>query len=159
MSKNSLLTMLGVLVVITTVGAVIAQSFTSDLPVALQENSTAPQNQFQESSPAAALETLGATESAAPLEQTSTDNTSQTDSLTLTATQSGQTAFQLLQATAAVKFQQYDFGVFITEINGTAGTAQNFWALYVNNALSQTGADQTVLEPGDVVEFRYDTIQ
>jgi hypothetical protein len=147
MTKKTLLTILGVLVVITTLGFVIAQSFFTESALNSEPSPVAQQLDAEESTPAAQLD------------QAVTADSATVQPIAITATQSGQTAFDLLQASADVKFQQYDFGVFITEINGVAGDTQHFWALYVNDQMSQTGADQTVLEPGDVVEFHYDKMQ
>ncbi|MFH2022583.1 MAG: DUF4430 domain-containing protein [Patescibacteria group bacterium] len=71
----------------------------------------------------------------------------------------GQTAFDLLKTKASVAYKEYEFGVFIESINGLAGDAGHYWALYVNGEYAQAGADQTVLNQGDRIEFRYEEIK
>ena len=76
-----------------------------------------------------------------------------------TATESGQTAFELTQREHDIVYDEYDFGIFITEINGVASTESHFWALYVNGESSLVGATNVVLETGDVVEWRYTAVE
>ena len=71
----------------------------------------------------------------------------------------GQNAFELLNSTAEIEYKEYDFGVFVESINGIPSDDQYFWALYVNDAQATTGADQTILQSGDRVEWRYEEIQ
>lgn len=75
------------------------------------------------------------------------------------ATTDGDNAFELLQENADVEFEQYDFGVFVKSINGVSGDNEYFWSLYVNGEQSVTGADQTFLEEGDLVEWRYEEVK
>lgn len=78
----------------------------------------------------------------------------------LVATESGQTALELLESRATIETQEYgDAGAFVTSINGLAGDNQNYWAFYLNGEYSQTGASQTILEPGDEIKFVYEEIQ
>jgi len=77
----------------------------------------------------------------------------------LEAEADGQTAFDLLRTKASVAYKEYEFGVFIESINGLAGDAGHYWALYINGEYAQAGADQTVLNQGDRIEFRYEEIQ
>ncbi len=68
----------------------------------------------------------------------------------------GQTAFDELQDAVGkdkVKFKQYDFGVFVEEINGLKPDAEHFWKLYYNGKESQVGADQLATHKGDVLEW------
>lgn len=79
---------------------------------------------------------------------------------TLTATVSGQTAFELLTSNVEdVEYTEYDFGTFINSIGGVAGDNENFWAFYLNDEKAQAGADTTVLEEGDQVKFIYEKIE
>lgn len=82
-----------------------------------------------------------------------------TSEITLTATESGQTAYDLLTASHQVQSKDYDFGIFIEAIDGVAGDSQHFWALYQNGESATVGASSLNLEPGDVVSFKYETIQ
>jgi hypothetical protein len=47
-------------------------------------------------------------------------------------------------------------GFFVDSINGKANANGLYWFLYVNGESSDTGASQTLLHPGDVVEWRYE---
>lgn len=79
--------------------------------------------------------------------------------MVLVATESGQSAFDLLQSHATIETQDYgQAGVFVTGINGLTNTSQNYWAFYINGEYSQTGASQTMLEPGDEIKFVYEAI-
>ncbi len=80
--------------------------------------------------------------------------------VSFTATQSGQTAFDLLLSQADVKYKQYDdLGVFIESINNIEGNNQYYWAMYVNDEYGQKGADQTLLNKDDTVTFIYEEVQ
>lgn len=68
-------------------------------------------------------------------------------------------AFELLKENAEIEYKEYDFGVFVESINGTAGDDKHFWALYVNDEQSMTGADQTTVNTGDVLEWKYEEIK
>lgn len=68
-------------------------------------------------------------------------------------------AFELLKTVADIEYQKYDFGVFVESINGTKNNDKHFWSLYINDEQSQTGADQTILQKGDRVEWRYEEIK
>jgi hypothetical protein len=68
-------------------------------------------------------------------------------------------AFELLKDSQEIEFKEYDFGVFVESINGIAGDSKHFWALYVNNEKSLTGADQTTVNKGDTVEWRYEEVK
>jgi hypothetical protein len=81
------------------------------------------------------------------------------EKLELHATQDGQTAFDLLKNNADIETKQYDFGIFIESVNGLKGDDQHFWAFYVNDQKSQTGADTTILKKGDVAKFVWEKIE
>ncbi len=66
----------------------------------------------------------------------------------------GKNAFVLLQATTAVEFKQYDFGVFVQSINGLKPDDKHFWKFYVNGQESQVGADTVQAHNGDILEWR-----
>ena len=70
-----------------------------------------------------------------------------------------QNAFKLLQEVAEVEYKEYDFGVFVESINGVKGDDEHFWAFYLNGEQAQAGADQTILQKGDKVEWRYEEIK
>ena len=79
--------------------------------------------------------------------------------LILTATQSGQTALEILEAKAEIETKDYgDAGVFVTSIDGIAGDNKHYWAFYVNDEFAQQGVSQTILESGDIIKFVYEEI-
>lgn len=67
-------------------------------------------------------------------------------------------AFDLLRESAEVVYDEYDFGVMVTSINGMAVDDDHYWALYVNGEYASAGADQTVLATGDTMRWVYETI-
>lgn len=48
------------------------------------------------------------------------------------------------------------YGYMVIMIDGTSDASPNYWFLYVNGVLSQTGIDSTILNSGDVVGFTYE---
>ena len=46
-------------------------------------------------------------------------------------------------------------GEFIESINGKANAAGYYWFLYVNGKSSDTGISQTILQPGDEIQWQY----
>lgn len=83
----------------------------------------------------------------------------QPQSFEFTATQDSITAYELLETSATVEAQQYDFGAFVTSINGVTPPEGSFWALYLNNEKAQAGASDLILKTGDVVSWRVEPIQ
>ncbi len=81
------------------------------------------------------------------------------NSYEFTADSSGETPFSLLNNSEEVEYDEYDFGVFVTSINGQVSNNDNFWAVYVNGELAQQAADQIELDAGDQVEWRWEEIQ
>ncbi len=77
----------------------------------------------------------------------------------LTASQSGQTPFELITAEEEVEYEEFDAGVFINSINNLAGNKDFYWALYVNDEYAQKAADKIELEPGDTALFSYEEIE
>lgn len=75
------------------------------------------------------------------------------------AEEDGQTPFILLNENAEVEYDQYDFGAFITSINGKASTNEFYWALYVNDEYAQEASDKIVLKAGDQVEWRWEEVK
>ncbi len=70
--------------------------------------------------------------------------------------------FDLLKQTAAkegfsVSSKDSAVGAYIEEIQGVKNDSQSgkFWLFYLNSQLSQTGASETKLTNGDVVEWKY----
>ena len=77
----------------------------------------------------------------------------------LTAKEDGATAFDLLRSNHQVEFDQYDFGVFVTAINGQQANQDYYWAVYVNGEYAQVASDQLELQAGDQVEWRWEEMQ
>jgi hypothetical protein len=74
--------------------------------------------------------------------------------------QDEKTVFDALVETAekeeiGIETQQYDFGVFVKNINGRENTAERAWIYFVNGESGTVAADQYKLENGDIVEWRY----
>jgi len=82
----------------------------------------------------------------------------QPTTIEITAWEDGQTALALLDSVATVQKQEYGFGVFVEGVNGLLGDQNNYWAFYVNDEYAQQGADQTILQTGDVVRFVYEPV-
>lgn len=78
----------------------------------------------------------------------------------LTAEVANSNAWELLKnSEQQIAYQEYDFGIYIEEINGLKANADNFWAIYVNDEKSLVGIQDIILNLGDVIEFRYETIE
>lgn len=88
----------------------------------------------------------------------SEQSSSQSVRITLTAQETGQTALELLEASATIETQQFGNDAFVSGINGLTSDNEHYWALYVNGEYSQTGASTTVLNAGDEVEYVYESI-
>ncbi len=72
----------------------------------------------------------------------------------------GQTALALLKAGHVVESTTYDFGDFVTSIDGQASdSATNFWAFYVNGTQSTVGAGDYITKNGDVIEWRLEAFE
>lgn len=46
-------------------------------------------------------------------------------------------------------------GIFIESIDGKSGTKDEGWFLYVNDVSAPRGASQTIVEIGDIIEWRF----
>lgn len=53
------------------------------------------------------------------------------------------------------EIQQYDFGVFVKSIDGKESSADMAWIYFVNGEAGQVAADQTKINSGDSIEWRY----
>ncbi len=74
------------------------------------------------------------------------------------ATQSGQTALDLLKQNNIIEVKEYGFGTLITGIDGLMADEKNYWAFYVNGEYAKQAADQTNLNAGDTVRFVYEPV-
>lgn len=74
----------------------------------------------------------------------------------------GASVLDLMRAAAASSsftFTGHDYpglGFFVDAIDGVDAAKGSHWFLYVNGVSSETGASQTMLHPGDEVEWRYE---
>jgi hypothetical protein len=72
----------------------------------------------------------------------------------------GETALATLASIAEITIDSFDFGEFVTSINGNVATdGENFWAFYVNGVQADVGADSYVAEEGDNIEWRLEDIE
>lgn len=65
------------------------------------------------------------------------------------------TVFDALNQTYPVEYTEYDFGYFVTSIDGLQQNDTHSWLYYVNNESATKAVNNYVLESGDSVEFRY----
>ena len=68
-------------------------------------------------------------------------------------------AMQIAASSTSFTYTGHDYpgmGVYVDSINGKQNGSGYYWFLYVNGVSSETGASQTVLHSGDVVEWRYE---
>lgn len=79
-------------------------------------------------------------------------------SLSFQAITDGQTALDLLKESAQVEYQEFDFGVMVSSINGVAADDKHYWALYVNDEYAIAGASETILKTGDTMQWKYEEI-
>lgn len=73
----------------------------------------------------------------------------------------GESAFDVVQRldqendSFAFTFDEFDFGVFITEINGViADDTKEFWSFEVNGETSEVGISDYVVQPEDTLSFK-----
>jgi hypothetical protein len=58
--------------------------------------------------------------------------------------------------TFAIEYFGSTFGYLVLTIDGTTNTSPDYWFLYVNDVLTDTGIDSTTLNAGDAVSFKYE---
>ncbi|KUK79609.1 MAG: Uncharacterized protein XD95_0266 [Microgenomates bacterium 39_7] len=75
------------------------------------------------------------------------------------ADRAGQTPLELISEDNDVEFDKYDFGVFVTDINGQQSNNEYYWAVYINGKYAQQSSDQIELQVGDLVEWRWEKIE
>lgn len=72
---------------------------------------------------------------------------------------SNDTAFLILKRAASqngfsISYDTYDFGVFVTSINGIKANDAQFWAFYYNGAFSNVGASDQKVSQDDVISWK-----
>lgn len=74
--------------------------------------------------------------------------------------QDGQTAYSVLKDfdKVTVQMKQYDFGVFVEKINDLESNLHDTWIYYINGESGKIAADQATLNPGDQIEWKYESI-
>lgn len=90
-----------------------------------------------------------------------TDSAAETTqpSFVFEAAADGQTALEVLQENAEIDFEESELGIFVTSINSIAGNDDYYWAFYVNGEYARKGVADTVLNTGDLIEFKYEKIE
>lgn len=70
----------------------------------------------------------------------------------------GMTVFDFLKETGLdIKYEEYDFGVFIKSIDGLKNEKKGkSWLYYVNNEQPQKGSDQKPVFQGDEIKWKYE---
>jgi len=79
--------------------------------------------------------------------------------ITLVAEQDNTNAYELLTQTHEVVSDEYDFGVFVVGIDGITADEEYYWAFYVNDEYASAGVQETVLQAGDSMSFRFEKIE
>jgi hypothetical protein len=98
------------------------------------------------------------TPSPAPIEESISPNEAQT-TYSFTTSDEGITAYDLLSQNVDLETKDFgDAGLFVESINGLAGDDSHYWGFYINGEYAQTGISQTVLQTGDTIELKYETL-
>lgn len=71
----------------------------------------------------------------------------------------GKNAMELLRMNHQVTVKTYEFGDFVTSINGITPDSNQFWSMYVNGQQSQVGASQYMTKNGDSIKWQIDQVQ
>ncbi len=71
----------------------------------------------------------------------------------------GKTAMEILKSTHQVDVKSFSFGEMVETIDGVKPDDKHFWAMYVNGAFSQVGADQYVTKNSDIIKWQIDEIK
>jgi hypothetical protein len=74
--------------------------------------------------------------------------------------EAGKNAMEILKERHQVKTQNFSgVGEFVTSIDGVeADSKTNFWSFYVNGRQSPVGASQYETKPGDMIEWKLETV-
>ena len=90
--------------------------------------------------------------------ETANQGTSKIASHTLTATAAATKALDLAQSQLELQLKEYDFGLMVEGVNGLLADTNNYWAVYLNGEYAKVGIAELVLQAGDRLELRYETI-
>jgi len=80
----------------------------------------------------------------------SSGNTVKTEALAL----KGENAFEIMQKSLSVEFQNSTIGPFITSINGVKAGEGEYWALYVNGEYAQKGISLYTIDSDLNIEWK-----
>ncbi|WEL23848.1 hypothetical protein HBNXNv_1016 [Candidatus Nanohalovita haloferacivicina] len=69
------------------------------------------------------------------------------------------TVFHVLNSTYDVEYTEYDFGYFVTSINGLSQNDTHSWLFYVDGEMPSTSVDNYRLSDSANVTFRYSAEQ
>lgn len=75
----------------------------------------------------------------------------------------GDSTFSILKRAAsqngfAIAYDTYDFGVFVTSIDGIKANNSQFWAFYYNGAFSSVGASDQKISQDDVISWKLQSL-
>lgn len=90
--------------------------------------------------------------------ETANQDTPKIASHTLTATAAATKALDLAQSQLELQLKEYDFGLMVEGVNGLLADTNNYWAVYLNGEYAKVGIAELVLQAGDRLELRYETI-
>lgn len=71
----------------------------------------------------------------------------------------GKSALDLLKSSHTVDAKHYDFGDYVTGIDGRSAASDEYWAFYVNGQLSSVGADKYITKNSDTIQWKLDKVQ
>ena len=71
----------------------------------------------------------------------------------------GKNALELLEAYYRVETKHFVFGDMIVGIDGVTPDTKHFWAFYVNDTLSQVGAETYITKSTDRIEWKLEEIK
>jgi len=82
-----------------------------------------------------------------------------TYSVNLTSGETVLDAMRALASTSSFTFAGRDYpslGFFVDSINGQKNAGGRYWILYVNDVSATNGVSSTVLQAGDLIEWKYE---
>lgn len=74
--------------------------------------------------------------------------------------QEGIDVLTTLKSLTDVQTNSFDFGEFVTSINGvTADSSKEYWSLLINDKPSEVGAGAYIAKNGDVIKWQLENLQ
>ena len=72
----------------------------------------------------------------------------------------GTNAFEAMQSTATVSYQDYgSMGILVESINGKKPGQNQFWALYIDGEMATTGISSITIEKDTLIEWKTEDIE